>query len=225
MRLKQPAYFTVIKGVLIMGIVLLGAYLVLYQNVINERVKLEDEHCIVVNPLIIKRKQTYLDSMKALVNNTGDYLKLNDKYIEVSKKYITEEDEWLKKDSAMLHNPVVRLVVKKDGYQGALMLHRINELDLINTKIILLLFEEKDLKKQETLGKSIAKNTFELNALQKDYDRISGVHNYRWVDYLIRTPQSKCPLENRNIPDVENELQKIMTPETLPPAFKEGTPS
>lgn len=201
------------------------AYLFIYQDIINERVKLEDDHCMMVNPLIIKRKQTYLDSMKALVNNTGDYLKLNDKYIEVSKRYIAEEDKWLKKDSVMLHNPLVRLLVKKDGYQGALMLHRINELDLINTKIILRLFDEKDLKKQETLGKSIAKNTLELKKLQEDYDRISGVHNYRWVDYLIRTPQSKCPDANRNIPDVENELRKIMVPEISSPSLKEGTPS
>lgn len=214
-----------IKLLLVLLIIGFIAYILVYQHIINDRVTLEDEHCIVVNPLIIKRKQTYLDSMKALVNNTGDYLKLNDKYIEVSKRYMAEENKWLEKDLVMLHNPLVRLVVKKDGYQGALMLHRINELDLINTKIILSLFEEKDQKEQEILGKSIAKNTIELNSLQKEYDRISGVHDYRWVDYIIRTPQSKCPDANRNMPDVENELRKIMVPEISSPSLKEGTPS
>lgn len=217
-----------IKKILIVAILLFGAYLFLYQNIINERVKLEDEHCIVVNPLIIKRKELYLDSMRALVSKTGGlkaYQDINNQYIEASKKYITKEDKWLKEDLSMINNPLVMKLVNKEGYQGALLLHRIYELDFINTKIILKMFKEKDQKEQDRLGKSITENTIELKKANNDYDKISSVHNYRLVDRLIKVPPSKCPPENRNIPDVEKELEKIMVPGSLPSGFKEGIPS
>lgn len=194
---------------LIVGVI---AYVLVYQNVINERVKLEDEHCMKVNPLIIQRKTLYLDSMKALLKSKDidQYDKINAQYISVSNKYIKEEDEWLKNDQSMISSPLVKLVISKDGYQGALMSHRMYELDFINTKNILRLFHEKDKSEQEKLSKSLVQNTIEFKKLNNDYDKISNLHNYRWVDYLIKVPQSECPAVNRNIPDVERELQKLI---------------
>ena len=189
------------------------AYILLYQNIINERVKLEDEHCIRVNPHIIKRKNLYIDSMRALLVDDDKYLydSVNAQYIAESDKYINEEGKWLSSDLKMLSNPLVKMVVIKRGYEGALMLHRIYELDFINTKIIVSLLNKKDEDKQNKLSKSLPQNVNESNKLNEDYDRIvaSKQKDYRWVDYLIKTPQTTCPVENYNIPDVESELKKM----------------
>jgi len=214
-----------IKKILIATVLLFGLYVLLLQNTITERVRLEDERCIVVNPLVIKRKKLYLSSMKALFKNTGQYSKINDEYIETSKLYHLEEEKWLKKDLDQLQNPLVKLLVNKDGFDGAILNHRIIELEYINSKLVTKLLETDEPTKLENLNAEIDKNVEEGNKATEAYDKLTKTTNLRFVDRLIRIPEQKCPPENYDIPDVWRELQKIMTPEASPKDLDEGLPS
>lgn len=197
--------------VLIFGFI---AYIFIYQNIINERASLDDEHCIKVNPLIIKRKNLYIDSMRAMFagKSKSVYENLNAKYVEAVNQYLVEESKWLEKDSKALGNPLVKMLVLESGYKSAEIGHQIYELDLINTKNILKLLNEKSPDKQKNLSNYISINGRELDDLYKDYDEVvaSSPKDYRWVDYLIRVPKTSCPAENYNFPDVNGELNKML---------------
>ncbi len=68
-----------------------------YQQLINEGSVIADEQCLKVNPLIIARKNSYINSMKILQasGSAQDYWTETDKYLDISKKYILAEDSWL----------------------------------------------------------------------------------------------------------------------------------
>ena len=82
---------------IILGLGLFVGYIYKYQQLINEGSYLADEHCIKINPLIIDRKNKYLDQYNLILKAGSDtataeeYHAALDKYMQASDVYQKEE--------------------------------------------------------------------------------------------------------------------------------------
>ncbi|OGK31377.1 hypothetical protein A3F29_01455 [Candidatus Roizmanbacteria bacterium RIFCSPHIGHO2_12_FULL_33_9] len=193
-------------------------YLGLYQSAINEKAALEEEHCVEINPLIIERKTVYLDSMSAILleGDVQKYIDLTEEYEDTALDYIHKEKEWLEKDWFFLKNSLNRFVFDNHVMRGFELGHELSEADLRGTILIIDLFNDyfvnlgenqaeiqnklkQHISNLDTLGIEIEKNKVEIDRASSQSIR----------NLFVRYPESKCPDENYDIPDVERELEEI----------------
>ncbi len=193
-------------------------YVGFYQWVVTQRTAFEDEHCIKVNPLIIQKKNLYLDSMRALMVNSSEdkFIDINKEYTNTSLEYIEEEKSWLEKDVEFLNTWYLKFTAGKNILDGLEIQHKIYESDMRGS--ILMgdmfndVFEDQGEKHIELLNK-LEKNSIELNSLYKKLSEIQDLETKQKKN-LIRNrflyrAESKCPQENYDIPDVEKELEEL----------------
>ena len=79
-----------------------------YQKIVDWGSELADEHCLVVNPLIIERKMRSQEYMQTLLDPSASASaekidELTKAYYLASKKYIKAEDDWISKQESCRH--------------------------------------------------------------------------------------------------------------------------
>ncbi|OGG03388.1 hypothetical protein A2W14_07465 [Candidatus Gottesmanbacteria bacterium RBG_16_37_8] len=196
----------------ILGIIILFGliFVFLHQNLINIGSELADEHCIKINPLIIQRKNLYIDFMKAVMSQGTDeefYTPFNT-YFETTKKYIVEENNWLKKHKKFTSRIDFRLLLPQNMQKIAdtQFIHYETEKEI--SQLILDELNTKDIRIQEEIHNKIVEKVKIAKEASTEYDRLWNIPRSNWDmrKYIAKIPTPKCPIENYDIPDVPDYL-------------------
>jgi hypothetical protein len=212
MILKTPHYIT---ALLLCLISLFGfiVYLQLYQGVLDEGAQLLDQHCIALNPLIIRRKQAYIAGLKTLQASGSaglePYLAYQDQYLAAAKEYVHLEKLWLRQEEAYLKRSDVQLLLDQHLKDAAGYQVDMYRSELQGTAAIIRMFAEKDSVKQQGLVDIIAQTDREQKIAQQGYELKYGkrrADSLSFRDRFITPPTLQCPEENTRFPDVDQEL-------------------
>lgn len=206
--MKKRLGIVKIVGLLLILVVLsFGAYIIKYQLLVNEGSRLADQHCLVVNPLIIQRKQAYIDLIEITQINPNLYMEFNNKYLDYSKKYLTAEKQWLKTQDAFMNRWDVKWLVDKNIQAAGALQYKMYLADYQGTDALVKAFETKDPREQERLMKIVAQTGNDAIKAQEAYVKAWDNKPTGFVrNYLIKVPTSKCPAENFDFPDVTKAL-------------------
>lgn len=217
-------YLKRVKAALLVICLILGYFVFStwkYQQLINEGSIIADEQCLKVNPLIIARKNSYVNSMKILEasGSAEEYWTETDKYLAISKKYIAAEDAWLSTQKAYMDSQDTNTYVPAYIRNAGQLQYDSRVADVKATSGIVELFEtykNLDTTRQQALSDTILNETKKSNdlnyAYNEAYDHPKRTFDLR--DYFTSVPESKCPPENLNIPDVNEMLNP--TPAVTP---------
>lgn len=196
---------------LIIVIVVIGIfftiYILRYQKLIAEGSVLADDHCLIVNPLIIERKNKYLDSMKVLQasGSAEDYWKETEQYISISKDYLSAEDKWLGKQKQYIDRWDFNLLIPHQTKEAAKYQFKGRVADRNSTDALIKLFEEKDPDKQKILSEEVVGETLKSKKAEEEYNKIWNLpRTFDIRNYFTKVPPSKCPDKNFDIPDVQD---------------------
>lgn len=184
-----------------------------YQNLINVGSVVADEHCLKVNPLIIDKKNSYLNSMRILQasGSTEEYWTETNKYLDSSKKYIAAEKAWLSAQKKYMDNQDFKTYILFYIQEAARYQYESREAQMKATSSVVELLEnysEMSDEEQNSLSDIIVDETKKSDDAIYMYDKIYSNHQGQmdFKGYFTTVPQSKCPEENWDIPDVQNFL-------------------
>lgn len=184
-----------------------------YQQLINKGSMIADEQCIKVNPLIIERKNDYINSMKVLVasGSAEEYWAETDKYLNSSKRYIEAEKSWLATQKSYIDSQDFNTYSPAYVKEAAQAQYESREAEMRATSGIVELFETyKDIaeEKQKALSDTILKETKKSKDASDRYNKYFNNPNLKmdFRDNFTTVPQTTCPQENFNIPDVQDFL-------------------
>lgn len=184
-------------------------YIFKFQQLVNEGSVIADKQCINVNPLIIQRKNSYLKSMKIIMDKGSieDYLKELDNYIDISNKFITEQGKWLKEQKAHMNRWNYKFLIPSEIKELGRLQYISRETDMKGTKAILDMLKTTDVNRQKEYMKIIIDQTKLGKDADNEYDRIwkKGFSPDLTMRF-VKVPPSKCPKENFNIPNVPDLL-------------------
>lgn len=211
------------KRLLLIPVIAVAGYffisLMMYQRLVNEGSVLADNQCLKVNPIIIERKNAYLKSMQALKDNdTKTYEKETDNYLGASNKYVKEQEAWLKAQKKYIDGWDFQYFNPSYVKDAAMTQFVSRAADVESTKLLVEAFYVKDLNMSiaEEDGKKAMDQIKIRNAADKKYDEIwDHPGKLDWRTRFIRVPQTKCPDENFNFPDVEEFLNPSSNPSGL----------
>lgn len=199
-----------ISAILILFTVSYAFYLFKYQQLINEASFLADEHCIVINPLIIERKKAYIDSIKTLLKEDGkdSYLAANEKYQQATKLYMAKEKEWLNRQYDFLHRWDFRTFMDTHVQEAANWQYKAYQAEYDSSEAVVKLWNAESEQEQKFFSDLIVKKTKEQTEAEEKYQAMWDNRSNRFDirDFIIRIPPSQCPAKNYDIPDVRKEL-------------------
>jgi hypothetical protein len=211
MRLWKKIFVGVVAFI-IMAVVL---YHHQYQTLIDEGSDLADEHCIKVNPLIIDRKNRYIDNYKVMIasGSAEDFQRTLQDYIDVSKKYTDAEYAWVNKDSLFQNRWDFKLIVPSYLKKAAAAQNTKYYNDYLAASAVNAAFLATDSASQKSLSDMVMDYTQKSNQAQDEYNAIfDSPHGFDIRNFFLSTPLSTCPPQNLNIPDV-NEFLKNPNPD------------
>lgn len=206
----------IISAILGLSVALFVGYLVKYQQVVTEGSLLVDEHCIKINPLIIERKNRYIDQYNLLLASASAelYLAALDKYKEASKAYIKDEQIWLTKQRKYLDGLWFNLLILSYIKEAGNYQYDLYEAEYNSSRYLMDGFDAVDLDKQlESSKKAIEETERSKEAGDKYkmvFEREKG--SVDWHYYFVKVPPSKCPPENYNIPVPPNPFAPPVLP-------------
>lgn len=190
-----------------------------YQSIVNEGSILADNQCLIVNPIIIDRKNSYIKSLQALKdNNYEEYEKQTENYFKASKDYVSEQTKWLDTQKNYIDRWDFQYFNPSYVKNAAKYQYESRKADMESTKLLIDSYEVSQLNKslsEELALKSVEKIKIRNDA-DKKYEEIwNNPGKLDWRTRFIKVPPSKCPDENFNIPDVEDFLNPKSVPANL----------
>lgn len=193
---------------IVITVFLFGTYIYKYQQIVNEGSYLADEHCIKVNPLVISRKNEYINQIQ-LMQASASAQEVQDSisnYLEISNSYLTQEKIWLEKQKRFLSKWEFNLLMPQYIKEGANSQYSMYEADFLSSTYLTQAFFERDESKQMELSNKVLEETAKSKAAGDKYNAIweSEKGKTDWRYRFVRVLESKCPRENEDIPDVQN---------------------
>lgn len=206
---------------IIIALILFSIYASLFQQLINEGSDLADEHCIKINPLIIDRKNKYLDQYSIMVTGADSKLfakALNDYRIS-TRKYIDEEKIWLEKNKKFLSSNTFNFIMPAILKEAANYQFQMYEAQYLTSLYIEQAWDEKDKNIQVELTNKVTSEVSRSNEMQDKYNKTweNGVGKRSWMFNFIKVPASKCPDENYDIPVIPNPFEPLPEEIVEPP--------
>lgn len=200
--------------IITLPLLLLAVYLIssftIYQRLVNEGSILADNQCLKVNPLIIGRKNSYIKSIQALENNDFEgYEGETVAYFEYSKMYVSEQAKWLEEQKKYMDRWEFKYFIPEYMKNAAMTQYAAREADKKSTEYLIDSFEVYQLN--ESLAQDLSNKAMQQikirNDAEKKYDDLwDNPGKLDWRTRFIRAPESKCPDENFDIPDVDDFL-------------------
>jgi hypothetical protein len=181
--------------------------LFMYQRLVNKGSVIADKQCLNVNPLIIKRKNSYVASIKNTLasGNPDDYWKEANNYLKISKKFIAAQNNWLREQKEFMDRWDFKFFLPKIVQKAAQLQYESRESNVKSSRALVELFKDPYSKKQKQLSKTIKEEIIKANIAIKKYDRLwESEKPFDWRTRFIKVPESKCPPENFDIPDVQD---------------------
>ncbi|MCL5071329.1 MAG: hypothetical protein M1308_10605 [Actinobacteria bacterium] len=167
-----------------------------------------DEHCIKVNPLIIDRKNKYQEQWN-LILASASATQVEDsvnKYFQASNAFIKEEQGWLANQKRYLNSKAFNLLMPSYIKEAANFQYQMYEADYNSSVYLNQGFKETDKNKQAELGNKVLEETVKSKEAEDKYNAVWEREKGKsdWVHYFIKVPQTKCPKENFDFPNVFN---------------------
>ncbi|MBI2314434.1 hypothetical protein HYU93_00015 [Candidatus Daviesbacteria bacterium] len=219
LAIKQRFHLKKVKflvGLVTLGLVIFGLYVWKYQQVVNEGSYLADEHCIKVNPLIIDRKNKYTDQFNLLMASASEeqYMSSLDQYRQSAAEYIKEEKIWLAKQRRYLDSKAFNLLITSYIKEASEYQYQMYEGQYLSSLYLSQAFDEKDKVKQLELSNKVLEETNRSNDGQDKYNAVWEREKGKkdWIFNFVKIPDSKCPAENNNFPDVPNPFLPPVIP-------------
>lgn len=219
---SQRFYMRRVKIILLIVTVVLGSFIFStwkYQQIINEDSIIADEQCLKVNPFIIQRKNSFINSMKVLQasGSADEYWAETNNYLDYSKKYITAQKTWLTNQNAFMKRQDFAIFIPAYMKKAAQLQYDSREAEMKATSAIVEYFETyKNLNdnQQKTLSNTITDETNKSNKLDDEYNKLydSSKGKFDLRNYFTTVPQTTCPPENFNIPNVPD----MLNPQNIP---------
>lgn len=217
--MKNRKYIKKIS-VIVCGLVLLaiGYFIVStfeYQSLINQGSKIADDQCMKVNPLIIQRKNSFLDSMKILLGSgsAAEYWKENNKYLKISQQYVDEQNAWLKEEKTYMDQWNYKSFVPSYIRLAAKAQYNSREAEAKSQQAIIEEFRTKDTVLQKKLSDLVIAQTKKSGEENDLYNKTwNSPKPFDLRDRFTKVPQTICPDENFNIPDVPDFLHPSPPP-------------
>jgi hypothetical protein len=199
---------------------LFGAYFVfsilMYQHLVNDGSVLADNQCLKVNPHIIERKNSYIKSMQALKDNDPNaYEKETENYLSTSRKYVTEQTSWLDTQKKYMSRWDFQYFTPSYMKEAAQHQYNSRKADTESTTFLIEAFEIAPLNTSiaEELSEKSMEKIKVRNEAEKKYDELwDNPGELDWRTRFIKVPDTKCPDENFNFPDVEEFLNPSIQP-------------
>lgn len=191
----------------------------MYQRIVNEGSVIADIQCLTVNPLIIQRKNIYLQSMQAVKNKDQEkYYKLTDDYFTISSRFVIAQKNWLVDEKDYMNKWEFKYFTPKYVQDAAKYQYVSRQADAESTGLLVESYKISQLNtslSEELTQKASDKLTIRNNA-EKKYDELwDNPGKIDWRSRFIKVPPTKCPEENLNIPEVN--LKEIFEPPSSPP--------
>lgn len=205
---KMRKKLLIIPAVLVAGYFLLS--LMAYQRLVNEGSVLADNQCLTVNPIIILRKNHYLHSLEAAKDNDIEtYEGETVAYLERSKQYVEEQTKWLEVQKAYMDRWDFQFFLPGYMKQAAQYQYDSRKADTESTALLIDAFEVAELN--QSLSEELTHKSVEQvkvrNEAEKKYNKMwDNPGKLDWRTRFIRVPESKCPDENFDFPDVDEFL-------------------
>lgn len=197
-----------------------------YQQLVNEGTSLTDERCIKVNPTLIERKKAYIETIKTMTDSASqeDFIRSEEKYINAMQMNADADSRWLDKDERFINRWDFRLITPEPIQKVSQLQLKSFKADLELTKIMITLSrsffatESATQKDKDSWAQELERLTKESDQAEKDLnahlDKSRDFSDIR--SRLTEVPEFKCPDENRQIPDVDSELRKLLPRESTP---------
>lgn len=186
-------------------LLIFAGYEFLLQRLVNEGSLIADKQCMNVNPLIIRRKNSYLNSMKIISNkgSADDYMKEFKNYLDVSNKFIAAERKWLNEEKTYMSRWDYKLILPAEIQKLGHLQYISREADMKSSQAWLDMFKVIDANKQKKYIKIIIDQVNIAKNADYEYNQIyeKGLP-FDWRMKFVKVPASKCPKENLNIPNV-----------------------
>ena len=151
--------------------------------------------------------------MKVLLasGSAEEYWAENDKYLDNSKKYIEAEKTWLIVQKTYMDSQDFKTYIPSYIQEAAKYQYESREAEMKSTSTIVELLEnykDIDAEKQKALSDTIMEETDKSNKAYDKYNKIYDENQGHMglLNYFTIVPQSACPEENFNIPDVNEFL-------------------
>ena len=213
----------VIKVLLIIGFVALGLYIgsvIVMQRMINQASALADEHCLGVNPLIIQRKLVYLDTNQRFLEteDINIYLDGTKEYFSLADQYVIAERDWLTKLSVFMNGLDFKILTpgaSKKVYEAQFKAYM---LDAGSTEALSTLYVAGNNATEAEIERFTVLTSQKNDAYIEYGKAIEAVGTQNFIQKpFLRWPESVCPAENYDIPDVND----LMFPDSGKPETPE----
>lgn len=180
-----------------------------YQRLMDESAVITDKQCMKVNPLIIERKNSYIKSMKIIFTrgNEDDYMREINKYMDISKKYIEEETNWLLEQERFMNRWDYKFFLPPEVKAAAQLQYTSREADMSETQAIIDMYKTTDVNRQKEYTKIVIDQTKIANEADKKFDLLWKTKpKFDPRVRFVKVPPTKCPKENFDIPNVMDFL-------------------
>ena len=199
-----------------LGIGLFAGYIYKYQQLVNEGSYLADEHCIKINPLIIDRKNKYLDQYNLILKagsgtaTAEEYHAALDKYMQSSDVYQQKEKLWLDKQRRYLDSKAFNLLIHSYIREAGQYQYEMYKADYDSSVFLSAEYKEQDPDKQQELSNKVMEAVTRNKEAEDKYSSVCEREKGRsdWIYRFVKVPSAKCPEENYNFP----ELPDLFTP-------------
>lgn len=194
----------IIAFLIVVPAILFTLYIAKYQALIKESSALSDQHCLDVNPLIIERREKYIESLQVATLNTDLAVEAMGEYLNLSKEYVKAEKQWLKKQEAFLNRWDVQMFLDRSVQEAGKWQYRIYEADYRSIDAVTRALGTKDTKEHDRLIQLSQQATKDGKYAQTEYTKLwkNRPTNFDIRNYFLTIPPSRCPDENFDIPDV-----------------------
>lgn len=190
--------------------------LMMYQKLVNEGSVIADVQCLTINPIIIERKSHYLNSLEAAQNNNmARYEGETTAYLERSKQYVEEQTKWLETQHSYMNRWDFQFFLPGYMKEAAQYQYDSRKADAESTTLLVEAFEVSELN--QSLSEELTQKSMEQvkirNEAEEKYNALwDNPGRLDWRTRFIKVPESTCPDENFEFPDVED-----FTPSTNSP--------
>lgn len=221
------SYNNRMKKLLIIPLLLTGYFLLslmMYQKLVNEGSIFADSQCLRVNPIIIERKNHYINSLEAAKNNDiAGYEGETTAYLERSKQYVEEQTKWMEAQHLYMNRWDFQFFLPGYMKQAAQYQYDSRKADVESTQFLIDAFEVAELNQplSQELGQKAVEQVKIRNEVEEKYNALwDNPGRLDWRTRFIKVPESKCPDENFDFPDVEE-----FSPNTNSPLSVSSKPS
>jgi len=186
-----------------------------YQRLVNEGSALADSQCLLVNPAIIDRKNSYIRILNITKNNgtQEEFWEEQMKYKELSKLFVRLQEIWLKQQKKYIERWDYLLFVPAQIKAAGSAQYKSRAANTAITSALAEMYDAPDINEQKKLFKIVIDETKKRNEADNEYNKLWQTPlKFDLRTRFIRVPKSTCPQENLNIPDV---IDSFSTPKPI----------